>query len=433
MTGPQHPEHTGYDQAVSAHLDGPSAWPASSASPSPFGGHPARPTGRARFLAFLVAMAIFVAPAVVGYQVAQNADGAPTGADSTFQPSAFQPLPSPTGGTGTGSTGAIDVEAIADRLDDSVVNLTTTLASGGQAAGSGIILTASGLVLTNNHVIADSTSIEAEIGATGRTFSAEVLGYDVAEDVALLQLEDASGLRAVEVADSSTLDLGEAVIAIGNAGGRGGPPSVNAGSVTALDQQITASEADGSNAQTLFDLIQTDANIQSGDSGGPLIDSNGDVVGMNAAASAGNGRGLRYPGAGGNEGYAIPIENALEIADAIRSGKGGDGIHIGANRALLGVAVQDDSSRGGLPGRPATGTGRGAAVVGVDPGSGADRAGIAEGDTITAVDGVSVTSARSLTDAMTAFQPGETIEVTWVDESGRARSGNVKLGSGPPA
>ena len=325
--------------------------------------------------------------------------------------------------------------SIADELDDSVVNFVTTLSSGGQAAGSGIIISSSGLVLTNNHVIADSTSITAEIGATGRTFTAEVLGYDIVEDVALVQLKNASGLRAVDVANSSTLDIGETVIAIGNAGGRGGEPTVVSGVVTALDQEITASESDGSNAQTLTDLIQVNANIQAGDSGGPLIDGNGDVVGMNAAASSQNGSGFNFPGrTTANEGYAIPIENALAIVDAIRSGKGGDGIHIGGNRALLGVSVQDDSSSvSRTPTRPGSTTGRGAAVVGVESGSGADRAGITTGSTITAVNGKSVTSAGALTNLMTAHAPGDTVEVTWTDSSGSSHTANVKLGSGPPA
>jgi S1-C subfamily serine protease len=382
---------------------------------------------RARILAAVAAVVLFVGPAVLGYELGH--DGGSGSSNTSIESSAFDPGSASNGST---SNGSIDIEAIADELDDSVVNITTTLASGNQAAGSGIIISSSGLVLTNNHVIADSTDIEAEVGATGKTYSGKVLGYDIAEDVALVQLENASRLDAVETANSSTLTIGETVIAIGNAGGGGGPPSVVSGEVTGLDEQITASEADGSNSQMLTDLIETNANIQSGDSGGPLIDGNGDVVGMNAAASSRNGRAFGFGQTDGNEGYAIPIENALAIAEAIRSGDGGDGIHIGGDRAVIGVSVQDDSSaRGPLGGSGRTG--RGAAVVGIQAGSGADRAGIQEGDTITAIDGKAVTSANALTDAMTAYSPGDSVKVTWVDESGTSHDATVKLGSGPPA
>src|SRR5205823_5623599 len=126
----------------------------------------------------------------------------------------------------------------------------------------------------------------------------------------------------------------------GNAGGKGGSPSVVSGTVTALDQQITAADQDGSNAETLSDLVQINANIQPGDSGGPLVDADGKVVGMDAAASSGNG-GFGFGGQTANEGYAIPIQDAMQIAKQIQSGNGSDTIHVGAHRALLGVGVQD--------------------------------------------------------------------------------------------
>ena len=426
-----------YDAAVGAHL-GTDVAPGSAPAPAP------KRSGK-RTLGVLGAVALFVVPAVIGYQVGTN-NGSSSSANPAL-PSSFLPTaPSQTDSGSTGgsssssngstNTGTVDVTSIADELDDSVVNFVTTLSSGGQAAGSGIIISSSGLVITNNHVIADSTSISAEIGATGKTYTGEVLGYDIAEDVALVQLKNASGLKAVDVANSSTLEVGETIIAIGNAGGRGGEPTVVSGQVTALNQEITASESDGSNAQTLSDLIQVNANIQAGDSGGPLIDGNGDVVGMNAAASSQNGSGFNIPGrTTGNQGYAIPIENALAIVDAIRSGKGGDGIHLGGNRALLGVSIQDDSSSvSRTPTRPGTTTtGRGAAVVGVESGSGADRAGITTGSTITAVAGKSVASAQALTNAMTAHAPGDSVDVTWTDSSGTSHTASVKLGSGPPA
>ena len=199
-------------------------------------------------------------------------------------------------------------------------------------------------MLTNNHVIEDSTDLQVEIGGDGSSHSAKVLGYDKADDVALIQIEDVSGLTAATLGDSSSLQVGDAIVAMGNAGGKGGSPSVVSGTVTGLDQQITAADQDGSNAETLDGLIQTNANIQPGDSGGPLVDADGKVVGMDAAASSGNG-GFGFGGdSAASEGYAIPIEDALAIAKQIQSGDSTDSIHVGAHRALLGVAIADDSA-----------------------------------------------------------------------------------------
>ena len=183
-------------------------------------------------------------------------------------------------------------------------------------------------MLTNNHVIADSTSLQVENSADGSTHTAKVLGYDVADDVALVQIQNVSGLTPAPLGNSSNLSVGDGVVALGNAGGKGGSPSVVTGSVTALNQQITASDQDGSNAETLHHLIETDADIQPGDSGGPLTDNNGQVVGMDAAASSNNG-GSGFAGQSTNQGYAIPIEDALAIAKKIASGDGGTNIHLG--------------------------------------------------------------------------------------------------------
>ena len=260
-----------------------------------------------------------------------------------------------------------------------------------QAAGTGIIISSSGLVLTNNHVIADSTSLQVENSADGSTHTAKVLGYDVADDVALVQIQNVSGLTPAPLGNSSNLSVGDAVVALGNAGGQGGSPSVVTGSVTGLNQQITASDQDGSNPETLHHLVETDANIQPGDSGGPLTDSNGQVVGMDAAASSNNG-GSGFAGQSTNQGYAIPIEDALAIAKNIASGDGGTNIHVGASRGVLGVEVQADSTTNGFGNSSNNGQGSGAVVSGVQSGSAAEAAGIAQGDVITAVDGTSVGS-----------------------------------------
>ena len=213
---------------------------------------------------------------------------------------------------------------------------------------------------------------------------------------------------------------------------RAARPQWSTGSVTALNQQITASDQDGSNAETLHHLVETDANIQPGDSGGPLVDSNGQVVGMDAAASSNNG-GSGFAGQSSNQGYAIPIEDALAIAKNIASGHGGTNIHVGASRGVLGVEVQADSTTNGFGTRRNNGQVSGAVVSGVQSGSAAEAAGIAQGDVITAVDGTNVGSASDLTHAMSGHSPNDKVNVTWTDSSGTNQHASIRLGSGPPA
>ena len=338
------------------------------------------------------------------------------------------------GGSSSGSSAAssLDVASIAAQVEPSVVNIMLAEEAGGQAAGTGIVISSDGLVLTNNHVIDGATSVTVEFGSTGQTRSATVLGYDKADDVALIRVQNVSGLTAATLAQSSTLSIGDPIVAIGNAGGAGGTPSVVSGSVTGLDQQITASDQDGSNAETLNGLVETDANIQPGDSGGPLVNGSGQVVGMDAAASSTNG-GYGFGGYGraANQGYAIPIEDAYGIAQKILAGRGGGNIHIGGTRAVLGVKVQAGASSGGFGGSGSQGSG--ATVVGVASGSGAERAGITTGDTIVAVGNTSVSTASALSNAMTAYSPGDSVEVRWIDSSGTSHHATITAGSGAPA
>ena len=381
----------------------------------------------------LGATCVIAVSGLVGYALGH---GNGSSASSPTRVAAFpSSLGSSPGGQSQGSSGqssgGVDGNTIASSLDKSIVNITTTL-SGGQAAGTGIIISSSGLVLTNNHVIADSTSLQVENSADGSTHTAKVLGYDVADDVALVQIQNVSGLTPAPLGKSSNLSVGDAVVALGNAGGQGGSPSVVTGSVTGLNQQITASDQDGSNAETLHHLVETDANIQPGDSGGPLADSNGQVVGMDAAASSSNG-GSGFAGQSTNQGYAIPIEDALAIAKNIASGDGGTNIHVGASRGVLGVEVQADSTTNGFGNSSNNGQGSGAVVSGVQSGSAAEAAGIAQGDVITAVDGTNVGSASDLTHAMSAHSPNDKVNVTWTDSSGTNQHASIRLGSGPPA
>lgn len=425
----------------------PGAWyggtggdlPASGPRPGPRPGRRRMSARRRRIAGLLAALAFLAVPAIAGYEVGRDGGGAPAGDSATaVVPDGSGPAPSNGGATtapsdgSTGSGSAADLGAVADTVDDVVVNINTSVEGGGLAAGTGIVISKTGVVLTNNHVISGATAITVELSATGATRPARVLGYSVINDIAVIQIQNVDNLTAAAIGSSSTLDVGETILALGNAGGTGGTPTVVSGTVTGLDRQITASDADGTNVQTLEGLIELAADIRSGDSGGPIVDADGNVVGVTVAASVSNGFG--FPGRdGAGEGYAIPIEDAIVIAKRITSGEGGEGIRVGATRAVLGVQIQPTLTTQRTPGGTGSGTGSGAAVVGVESGSGADAAGLQAGDTIIGIEGQTVGTTNDLTRALVAYDPGETIEITWLDAGGRTRTGNVELGEGPPA
>ena len=257
-----------------------------------------------------------------------------------------------------------------------VVNITTGLAyENGYAAGTGMVITSSGLVLTNNHVIRGATTIRVTFPSAGRSYSASVLGYSVNGDIALLQLKGASRLKSVRLGNSAQVRVGEAVTAVGNAGGQGTLTSSN-GTVVALNRTITVSDERQATAR-LSHLIQIDASLEPGDSGGPTLDSSTHVIAINTAASAS----FRFEST--NEGYAIPINRAMAIVAQIRAGKSSATVHVGST-PLLGVSVAPASS--------GSGGDAGAYVVSVATGSPADRAGIEAGSTIVRLDGTTVRS-----------------------------------------
>jgi S1-C subfamily serine protease len=321
------------------------------------------------------------------------------------------------GGTPSGLTPHNTAPAnstIAAKVDPGVVDINTQLGfQNGEAAGTGMVLTSTGMVLTNNHVIAGSTQISVTDVGNGQTYTATVVGEDPTDDIAVIHLDGASGLKTVPVGDSSVIDEGDAVTAIGNAGGSGGTPAISSGNVIALDQSITASDESDGNSEQLSGLIQTDATLQPGDSGGPLVDSQGHVVGMDTAASSG----FQFQ-QGASEGFSIPINTALNLAHEIMGNKPSGKVHIGAS-ALIGVIVHDGTS-------PA-----GAQVVTVEPGTPADQAGISEGDTVTSLNGRSVDSATGLTALMEGHHPGDHVQIAWVDGSGQQHSASLQLATGP--
>jgi len=307
------------------------------------------------------------------------------------------------------------------------VDVNTTLSYEHEAAaGTGIVLTSNGEVLTNNHVIDGATSISVTDIGNGHVYPATVVGYDRTADVAILQLAGASGLHVDPLGDSSQIGVGEPVVAIGNAGGTGGRPSVAGGSVTGLSKSITASDQGGANSEQLTGLIEVNADIQPGDSGGPIVNSAGKVLGMDTAAATG----FSFQ-TSGSDGYAIPINTAVAVAQQIESGVASDTVHVGPT-AFLGVEVTASGGTGGSIGSGAS-TQSGVDVGSVVAGSPAADAGLAAGDVITTLGGSTVSSPSSLTALMGRYHPGDSAQLTWTDASQRQHSATVQFATGPAA
>jgi S1-C subfamily serine protease len=342
---------------------------------------------------------------------------------------------SPSGSETEGSGGPSDVGSIAARVAPALVDVNSTFSyQGAQGAGTGVVLSSTGEILTNNHVIDGATKISVTDVGNGKTYNATVVGYDASHDIAVLQLDGASGLQTAELGDSANAAVGDPVVAIGNAGGAGGTPTSAGGSITALGQSITASDELGGTSEQLSGLIQVNADVQAGDSGGSLVNSAGQVIGIDTAGSAGSSA-----QSSGTQGFAIPINQALTIAQQIESGNGAATAHVGST-AFLGVQISPSggqtgsgSSYGGGSANPGGSGTSGAAISGVINGAAAQRAGLTAGDVITSLDGQAVSSAADLSRLMVGDHPGSQITLGWTDTSGQPHTATVDLGAGPPA
>jgi S1-C subfamily serine protease len=299
---------------------------------------------------------------------------------------------------------------IAAAVDPAVVDINTNLGE-----GTGMIATSNGEIITNNHVVEGATSIKVVVDNRG-TYNATVVGTDATADVAVLQLNGVSGLPTVKFGNSSAVRIGNPVVAIGNAGGQGFPSTVTVGTVTALDRAITASDQNAV-SESLTGLIQVDALIEPGNSGGPLVDTSGGVIGMDTAAASVDGATPL--------GFALPVNRVRRIVNDIEHGKGGPGIVIGAV-AFLGVAGETVSLQG-------SGPASGAGLEVVEAGTPAGLAGLQEGDVIVAFDGHATATMSELATLIHKLRPGDRGTVTFENLSGVTQTVTVTLAAAPPA
>ena len=312
------------------------------------------------------------------------------------------------------------IAEVAEKVSESVVSIvTSTKATSyfgqsytGSAAGTGIIVTEDGYILTNKHVIDGASKISVVLD-DGTTYEgAEVVEVDPLNDVAFVKIKDVSGLKPATLGDSKTVTVGQQVITIGNALGLY-QNTVASGIVSGTGRSLTATDSTGSMAEKLSDMIQTDAAINSGNSGGPLVNAAGEVIGINTATSS----------SAENVGFAIPIASVKGmLSQLIESGK--------ASRAYIGVyssqITPDMAKQYNLPvtaGAYLYSSGTYSAVV---KGSAGERAGLRDKDIITAVNGVKIGSAGSLSTLIGEYKPGDTVQLTVIRE-GKEIAVNVTL------
>jgi S1-C subfamily serine protease len=345
---------------------------------------------------------------------------------SGSSPAPMVTLPTAASGAPSSLPTNFNVAAIAARVEPAVVDITAS-GPAGQDEGTGMILTASGVVLTNNHVIEGSTRLTAQVNGSGRSYAATVLGTDSTSDVALLQLHGSSSFKTITLGDSAAVKVGDQVVAIGNALALPGQETVTDGIISAMDRSISVSDSMTGLAENLSGLFQTSAPINPGNSGGPLVDAAGQVIGINTAQAASTSSGETAS----NVGFAIPINTAMSIARQIDAAKPSFSVQIGPH-AIMGVDVvgvaQAESAYGYTP--PVD---KGAVVVGVAPGDPAQSAGLAQGDVITSLDGVAINSTSDLTARLNLHKVGDRVSVGWVDTHGKHHSASLTLVRGPNA
>jgi S1-C subfamily serine protease len=444
----------------------------------PYGPYGQPPTRRRRAANAIVYIAVAaVAAAAGGLVVNAFANHNPPAASSpaTGNGNPFGNLGNGSGNSGnSGNSGSSAVSSATEQkvknavLPGLVIITSDLQYQGDAAAATGMIISPSGRVLTNNHVIDGTTGLTATLVSTGQRFKAQWLGYDKSDDVAVIQLVGASGLRTVPLGNSNTVKVGDGVVAMGNANGTGGITTVT-GTITGLNRSITASDSGTGTSEDLTGMLQTDADIIQGDSGGPMANVNGQVIGMDTAASSDS---VGFGQSQSNAGFAIPINRAISIANEIIQGKSSSVVRVGTS-GFLGVIVvpgsdgqqstvtnprqqaqqeegsqQQGSGFGGTQYPPTSGcvsndtnagvpaqiapVSSGTLILGALCGTPASTARMSGGDVITKVNGQAVTSPASLVGILNVLHKGQTVKVTWVTPADQVVSQSMTLAAAPP-
>ncbi len=362
-------------------------------------------------------------------------------------------IPSPGNQASGGLAAKLNAALVERKVKPGLVDITSTLKYASETAeGTGMILSPSGLVLTNNHVIDGATQITVSLADNSKQiYPAQVIGYDAKDDVALLKLVGAPRLTTVSFGNSGQVRVGIPVLALGDAQGRGGVTAAP-GDISALDRSIQASDEGSNTVEDLNHMLETNAQIQQGDSGGALADNAGQVIGMVTAANT--------AAASGTQGFAIPIDTALAIAKLIATRQSSATIYIGLP-GFLGVEVGQSASAspqqqaidarrsgnaggprrgrlacladGQVPGAPAriAPANSGALILGVLCGSAAQNRGLVAGDVITSVEGQVITTPGSLTAITARYRAGQVVSVAYQAPNGSRHTAQVLLGNGP--
>lgn len=418
---------------------------------APYGGDPTRPPHRARrLLATATAAAVVAGVGGVGagYAIGHGLPGrstqTPSGGSTQSNASAGQDqvggtttvpgsgpwgwsdgqggitVPGdPYGGTdgspfsgqapdGQSQSGDTTSKASGSQLTGLVRIVSTMKYDGAKAAGTGMVLTSDGEVVTNHHVVDGATSVKVKVMTTGRTYVAKVVGTDTRDDVAVLQLTGASGLSTV-TPDTDGVAVGDAVTAVGDANGTVNYLSAATGSVLAENQSITTQDAGSATGERLTGLMEISSDVISGDSGGATYDVDGRVVGMTTAASSGTTDVV---------GYAVPIAKVMRIANDLERGVTSARYAYGYP-AFLGVALGQDTTD--------------ATVQGVFKNTPAADAGLGAGDRITAIGENRVSTSAQLREAVAQLSPGTSVAISWTDTAGVSHTATVTLIDGPVA
>ncbi len=383
----------------------PYGWPGAEPVPggAPPGGGPRSPRGPGGpgwLVVAVIASLLGAAVGAAGYGVADRIDGNDT---KVVRPRAVP-------GSNTKLAGpTLDIQGVLAKVQPAVVSIGVR-GSEGQGAGSGMLLTADGEVLTNAHVIAGATNIKVTLNGESQSRAADLVGADDQNDLALVKIRGASGLPTVELGSSEAARVGDQVIAIGNALALPGGPSVTEGIISAKDRTI----------DTYDNLIQTDAPINEGNSGGPLVDAHGQVIGINTLVIRGTGTSR---GVAEGLGFAIAVDTAVPIIDQLR--KGGpkaDGAFLGVSSQTLTPDIKDSVD---------TGASDGAIVADVVDGSAAADAGLRRYDVIVEIDGQKVKTSSDVSRIIRSKNPGDKVTITYFRGQDQ-RTAEATLGTRPP-